>query len=69
MNDNDRRSNGTYLLGIITVHSLFEISCGITHDNYSILHNIRQIYVVVAGDHAATSAAYFLSQITLHTCG
>lgn len=59
--------NNTYLLCIIAIHPLFEIGCGKTHDNDPVLHDVGQVYVVVAGyHHAATRATNFLSQNILN---
>ena len=56
----------TYLLGIIAIHFLFEVAGGVAHDNDPILHDVRQVDVVVTGDHATTRATYFLSQKFCH---
>ena len=54
-------AGATYLLGIVAIHFLFEVAGRVAHDDDPILHDVRQVDIVVARDHAATRAAHFLS--------
>ena len=52
----------TYFLGVVSVHALFEVGGRVAHHYHAALHDVRQVDVVVACDHASAGAADFLLQ-------
>lgn len=50
----------TYFLGVVSVHALFEVGGRVAHHYHAALHDVRQVDVVVACDHASAGAADFL---------